>query len=137
MIKEEEILVLKDICSRLYCNTITNLVVQWNQENYNIIAIGFGRVTLVKPFMSKTSGSPLISEIRPYLRPLSDMTEKEKDEIQQLDPCISLDIDKFDEYIHIANFEQLDYLNKHYLDYRGLIPRGLAKIAPKGMYQFN
>ena len=58
-----------------------------------------------------------IERIKPYLRPISSMTEKE---ITQEDNTVL-------KYLQ-------DFYNKHYLDYRGLIPMGLALEAPEGMY---
>ena len=31
--------------------------------------------------------------------------------------------------------DEVDWLNEHHFDYRGLIPMGLALEAPKGMYK--
>ena len=36
----------------------------------------------------------------------------------------------------INTLESYDWLNKHHFDYRGLIEKGLALKAPKGMYNF-
>lgn len=96
--------------------------------------------------------------ILPYLRPLSSMTEEEARDIAILHGNESkeiLSIKVTDEYIDIilddgvcgtitstiwydeiiSSVECFDYLNKHMFDYRGLIPKGLAKIAPEGMYK--
>jgi hypothetical protein len=35
----------------------------------------------------------------------------------------------------ILSLEQMDWLNKHHFDYRGLIEKGLALEAPEGMYK--
>ena len=143
-----------DLCSRLpYIDTM----VRWQDEDYHMIAIGFGRVTLVKPFMSITAGSPLITEVKPYLRPMSSMTEKEKKEL------LNIVCGKGSKYFHISeegidnndaevqrgpNFEfhwvnfsykniekATDWLNKKMFDWRDLISRGLALEAPEGMYK--
>lgn len=95
--------------------------------------------------------------IKPYLRPMSSMTEEEKEELLTL--LVGKDaIDYFqiensqitntDKHIqfgpnweyHWINFSNeniilyMDWLNKKHFDYRGLIPMGLALVAPKGMY---
>ena len=76
--------------------------------------------------------------IKPYLRPMSSMTEEEKEEIRQqfcyeweesvteLMYC-SIEIGDADYFI--------DWLNEHHFDYRGLIEKGLALEAPEGMYK--
>ena len=66
-------------------------------------------------------------EILPYLRPMSSMTEEEKEELYQktgfrVDDCI-------------LGLSAIDWLNANHFDYRGLIPMGLAIEAPEGMYK--
>jgi hypothetical protein len=57
-------------------------------------------------------------DIKPYLRPMSSMTEEEKEEYHKL--C--------DSYygIYFDSIDSIDWLNKHHFDYRGLIPKNLA-----------
>ena len=67
-----------------------------------------------------------ISQIKPYLFPLSSMTEEQSKELEEIDPefyslicengdiCVSMDVRGY------------DWLNKNHFDYRGLIPMGLA-----------
>lgn len=61
--------------------------------------------------------------IRPYLRPMSSMTEEEKKEYRNIDnrsySCPMA-------YAHIPASERIDWLNKIHFDYRGLIPKDLA-----------
>ena len=60
-----------------------------------------------------------ILDFKPYLFPLSNMTEKQKDEYQYIterwmnDPAYSIS-------------DSIDWLNKNNFDYRGLIEKGLA-----------
>ena len=74
---------------------------------------------------------PFFSEFgnfKPYLIPLSSMTEKQKKEYQYIterwmyDPSYSIS-------------DSTDWLNKNHFDYRGLIEKGLAIEAPKDMYK--
>ena len=58
---------------------------------------------------------------KPYLRPMSSMTEEEKEELRTL---------KWTKLEHYT----VDWLNKKMFDYRGLIDKGLALEAPNGMY---
>ena len=62
----------------------------------------------------------------PYLRPMSSMTEEEKEEYHEL--C--------DSYysVYFDSVNSIDWLNAHHFDYRGLIERNLAIEAPEGMY---
>lgn len=66
-------------------------------------------------------------EIKPYLRPMTSMTEDEKTEYKTL--CDAL-LDTGISYLS-------DWLNGHMFDYRGLIVRHLALVAPDGMYKFS
>lgn len=82
--------------------------------------------------MSITSGSPLIEEVKPYLRPLSNMTEEEGKEYIRL-------LANTQESLHYIPDEKpmvefVDWLNEKMFDYRGLIPMGLALEAPENMY---
>lgn len=65
---------------------------------------------------------------RPYLRPLSSMTEKEEEEYGFLlnDGGWGVSEELLTNCI--------DWLNAHHFDYRGLISKGLAIKAPKYMY---
>lgn len=65
-----------------------------------------------------------ISEVKPYLRPLSDMTEMES---------VFYNV----KFLFIKAVEQIDWLNKHHFDYRGLIEKGLAIAAPKEIYNIE
>ena len=81
-----------------------------------------------------------IKGIRPYLRPMSSMTEEEEKEYSNahvLDNCDELaNIQKYgNKYIQLARTHAHDYLVSHHFDYRGLIEMGLALEAPEGMYE--
>ena len=60
-----------------------------------------------------------IDNVRPYLFPLSSITEEQKKEYQYIterwmnDPVYSIS-------------DSIDWLNKNHFDYRGLIEKGLA-----------
>lgn len=69
-------------------------------------------------------------EIKPYLRPMSSMTEEEEDEYM-----IARQKDIAEAYIHATPQNAIDWLNEHHFDYRGLIEKGLALEVTKGMYK--
>lgn len=58
-----------------------------------------------------------ISEVKPYLFPMSSMTEEHKEDMIKSSCGIGSDKNVFDWY------------NKNHFDYRGLIPMGLANDA--------
>lgn len=74
------------------------------------------------------------NKVKPYLRPISSMTEEEMEEYNNIDnraySCP-------EEYAHIPAKDRIDWLNAHYFDYRGLIEKGLALEAPEGMYNIK
>lgn len=74
-----------------------------------------------------------ISQIKPYLFPLSSMTEEHKEEYTHIVNYISSDdTDKWKEgeFIYVEQLEQLlHFYHKNHLDYRCLIEKGLALDA--------
>ena len=79
--------------------------------------------------------------IRPYLRPMSSMTEEEKVELRK--SAIAISYNYKDEIIGLQHntFEQMNvccnWLNSHHFDYRGLIEKGLALEAKEDMYNLK
>jgi len=73
-----------------------------------------------------------IKDIKPYLRPMSSMTEEELKEFSVLGVGIHLFKGPL-----IPSYDTLDWLNAHHFDYRGLIEKGLALEAPEGMYKID
>lgn len=71
-------------------------------------------------------------EVKPYLRPMSSMTEEEKSIYHSFCECD--DGDYTGEILYFDTIESFDYLNQIHIDYRNLIPRGLAIEATKEMY---
>ncbi len=69
--------------------------------------------------------------VKPYLRPMSSMTEVEYKEYYGL--CRSEE-DVYNHTYYYDTMESIDYLNAHHLDYRWLIDMGLALEAPADMY---
>jgi hypothetical protein len=73
------------------------------------------------------SWTKFIDEIKPYLRPMSSMTEEEKETYQMF----------FNEYglLNTSIDIYLDWLLEGHFDFRGLIQRCLALEAPEDMYK--
>ena len=120
MKQEYKEFLLKDLCARLPYG----LKVQIANNDYNAIGVTRypsdegERVWCVKTDVSE----PIeIEYVKPYLRPLSSMTEEERETYLLFS------------YAR-CNDKAFDWLNAHYFDYRGLIGKGLALEAPKGMY---
>jgi hypothetical protein len=70
-----------------------------------------------------------VSEVKPYLFPISSMSDKQKKELD--DTLIRLNLKALSDEMSsevIATYE-IDFYNKNHIDYRGLIPKGLALDA--------
>lgn len=80
-----------------------------------------------------------VIDIKPYLRPMSSMTEEEKDRYNSFINHFEGDnLPNYESDFVYANesHELVDWLNENHFDYRGLIPMRLALPAPDGMYNF-
>ena len=145
MAKEDKELLLKDICGRLPYG-VKILYKGWDSDHgcefttvEDLIGIDDRFIhTLWRGERDKHNiVEPLsIIDYKPYLRPMSSMTEEEKKEYGKV--C-DLDTEIIEN--HFTNGEPFpslynsqDWLDKNMFDYRGLIPMGLAEIAPEGMY---
>jgi hypothetical protein len=72
-----------------------------------------------------------VEDVKPYLFPLSSMTDAQKEEYESL--CIKETSEYSDLYgiifakdHYYDTIESIDYLYKNHIDVRGLIPMGLA-----------
>ena len=119
MTQEQKDLLLKDLCGRIPYD-VKCKIEMWEGYDvctvYNINSIGF--VEIVED--CDTNGVN-IERIKPYLFPLSSMTEEQKDEFDILYT--------YDALIVEPQWELIDFCDKNHLDYRGLIPMGLAEDA--------
>ena len=84
-----------------------------------------------------------IEQVKPYLRPMSSMTEEDNISLSKYVGC-SIRA-KYGE-IYFPNIEDntlnkfekvFNWLNANHFDYRGLIPKGLAIEAAEGMYNLK
>lgn len=69
-----------------------------------------------------------VSKIKPYLFPLSSMSERQCYELSSIRSSFQ-DCWKYIKTpipLSICNFEQIEWLHKNHFDYRGLIEKGLA-----------
>lgn len=108
MTQEEKQLLLQDLCARLPYHPKGHVVNACNGAECDewLTCATFSLFTSVT------------NNCRLYLRPMSSMTEEEREEYHKL--C--------DNYydIYFNSVESIDWLNAHHFDYRGLIPKGLA-----------
>ena len=70
-------------------------------------------------------------EFKPYLRPMSSMTDKQKVEYNSLRDLVPTEQqcevgNLLGDFEFVDNWRSIDYLNTNHFDFRGLIERGLA-----------
>ena len=114
-------LLLKDLCARLSYGVQVLADIDKTFDGGII-----GKVVGVNESLVYLEGvlTPFsLDEIKPYLRPMSSMTEEEKKEYKHLVAFSGNPIGS-------ASF--IDFLNAHHFDYRGLLEKGLAIEAQKG-----
>ena len=121
MTQEDKQLLLKDLSARLPYGVKCIVTKSRTEEGQKGDVGKIGWVSLEgvdcigdrEPFFSE------FGNFKPYLIPLSSMTEKQKKEYQYIterwmyDPSYSIS-------------DSTDWLNKNHFDYRGLIEKGLA-----------
>lgn len=130
MTQEEKELLFKDLSARLRYGVKICCAAN-HKINGDLVGIVGENAVM---FSSGRTDFP-ISVIRPYLRPMSSMTEEEEKECIGLSRTIKIPhIGNWYEFV-IANPAFTDWLNAHHFDHRGLIPMGLALEAPEGMYK--
>ena len=144
MTEKEIQLLLKDLSSRLQYGV--RLCVPGYSVSYKLLGIDRDVLHIDTPVYDEGDGYFELDcfDIKPYLRPLSSMTEEEKKEFLDADMddlkiCSEamqkkLQMGSNEETVY-AMYHHVDWLDKYMFDYRGLIPMGLALEAPEGMYE--
>lgn len=138
MTNEEKQFLLKDLCARLpygvkchfkYGTSEDDIILKCIDDNVARFDYGwYGKFHVIIDHQY----------IKPYLRPMSSMTEEEhNDWFQYYQNAEMEELNKSGDYFKAAisgDNAKYDWLNANYFDYRGLIPMGLAIEAPEGMY---
>ncbi len=120
MTQEEKELLIRDLCSRLPYMTKVQIVFIDNYKYDKYLNCSDIKELLVLP------KSQVIKTIKPYLYPISAMTNEQQNELIKQGIVINFkgfgDISS--SVIDMAKW--IDWLNLHHFDYRGLIDKGLA-----------
>ena len=126
MTQEEKDLVLRDLCARLPYNVWVSYKTKYDDIERATILNG----NYVRDIMEGISSW---IDFKPYLRPMSSMTEEEKFELKQEHVK---DQQLFAEVIVVLNNTEMrgkviphfaaDWCDKNMFDYRGLIDKGRA-----------
>lgn len=128
MTQENRELLLKDLCARLPYG-IKFLRESWNYEWDQELSVIEVLEDIDKDgYINKTKVYN-VEYIKPYLFPLSSMTEEQKQYLKNRF-CYDWDGEPYDLWkcqIEIEDIDELiDWFNKNHFDYQGLIPMGLA-----------
>lgn len=122
MTKEEKQILLKDLCARLPYGVKVHIIThEWFYDK-------------IEPYDRRLDCDVIkgIREnrytVKPYLRPMSSMTDAEKKTLNSI-----LDYEYYGEDSWMC--EASDWLNEYHFDNRGLIEKGLALEAPEDMYK--
>ena len=113
MTQENKELLLKDLCARLPYGVKIKLI-RWDIDEGMYINTTLEPDDIERLFNVEEDDT----EIKPYLFPLSSMTEEQEKEYNDLN-CYELGC-----FPHTE--DALDYLIKNHFDFRCLIPKGLA-----------
>lgn len=124
MTTKEKQLLLKDICGRLPYNVIIRCTD--NDTDYKCF--------LTTDILNELLHNTEYYDYKPYLRPMSSMTEEERNEYLDVKMQECERVALAEVYRPEAISIVFDWLNAHHFDYRGLIKKGLALEAPEDMY---
>lgn len=131
MTQEERELLFKDLCGRLpygvkclvdytFCNETTDYEDVKSSTVDTLITINQQTESYFFEYLSEWFD---VDEFKPYLFPLSSMTEEQRKEMEE--NCL-----KFPQSgVLMPTYKTFDFFNKHHIDFRGLIEQGLANDA--------
>ena len=134
MTQKDKELLLKDLCARLPYGVICKVHLDTkgyclrDEDKYcddTLESVNCRKQTCTfNKSIGYDFGNFAIEDVKPYLRPLSSMTEEEKIQYQVI--CES--------WMNSLRHYDVDWLIEHHFDYRGLIEKSLALEALEGMY---
>lgn len=139
MTQEEKFLLLKDLCGRLPYVTYVRIVEPGCLDKSESVTEGcvggYSNTRMCQDYSMDEIFEFIESggTVKSYLRPMSSMTEMEKQRFNLLS-MNRIVPDGFGKDVQMYSVKCIDWLNAHHFDYRGLIEKGLALEAPEGMY---
>ena len=159
MTQKDKDLLLKDLCARLLYG-VKILHETWNYEwdqELSVLerVVGIDETFIYVKVIDEHTGEEYRDDShtidlfndKPFLRPMSSMTEEEREEWADL---FMKPICELEQYVDEKEAQDtapvlfgkshsisIDWLNAHHFDYRNLIEKGLALEAPKGMYNIE
>lgn len=129
--EEQKKLLIKDLSARVPYDTWVLMETEGSDEGWKTrvqhdYCMGYISGKITRLYFHEIT-------FKPYLRPMKSMVKEEQLELVELGENFVL---CGDEQVHSATLtiDQIDWLNTHHFDYRGLIGMGLALEAPEGLY---
>lgn len=139
MDKNSKELLLQDICSRLLYGVKCDI---GDNKPYTLSSISNDYDGILIRFKEQKNGFNMevyITEVKPYLFPLSSMTEEQKKELDEKFNVIGICWNNIQIRYHSQGYWDtdlevdfqdwlwlIDWFNKNHFDYHGLIEKGLA-----------
>jgi hypothetical protein len=118
MTQEDKEILLKDLCARLpYGVKAEKYTIRMDGE---VVSLEIIEIVTAKDIIARDECPGYI--IKPYLLPLSSMTEEQREELRKFDSFDTEEIMTLGEWA----IRLVDFYNKYHFDYRGLIEKGLA-----------
>ena len=148
MTQEDKELLMKDLCARLPYETkcaICGASGTIMKDKETIFYTPWPNIITFEGY--ERNKCYMYWQVKPYLRPMSSMTEEENKEFDIITNGEKGFYEDEDGWIRCDNIhtkwgvwpkgcaEMIDWLNAHHFDYRGLIENGLALEAPEDMYK--
>ena len=122
MNKEDKELLLRDLCNRLPYNVMCQ--VEFKEDGkYNSKVMLLSGIFTDEAYFTTKGGSIYSNEYKPYLFPLSSMTEEEQRTLDSMCNGVEM-VSRLSELKMFG--KAFNWLNENHFDYRGLIEKGLA-----------
>jgi hypothetical protein len=125
MTQEDRELLLKDLSARFPYGVICKVEFK-DSEGWKAQNMSLKGVFINECYFTTDIGSIYSKEFKPYLRPMSSMTEEELKtfyRIEDMEHPVIWNIPQSNWHFSV---DGIDWLNAHHFDYRGLIEKGLA-----------
>lgn len=126
MTQEDKKLLLKDLCARLPYGIKVQYIDKYGHSHIGkLVSINIDYVEEViihwedDYTFEEDVAYLLLEEVKPFLRPMSSQTSKEKEELNNI-----LEYQYYSDDSCMC--ESTDWLNENMFDFRGLIPKGHA-----------
>ena len=141
MTKEDKEILLKDLCARLPYGVKIHTSFMGHENDEELIVInknamlGDYESVVINPVEDDINDGYELENVKPYLRPMSSITEEEKKDIENYLAAEAISSHSSLNEALRAQRHTTNFLYSKHLDVLGLIEKGLALEATEGMYK--